>query len=360
MPATLSPVPAADDRRLCEAALPHVSRTFALCIRFLPDELEYSVLVAYLLCRIADTIEDSATLGEAEQRRLLAWLRDALSEGDAETGARAGAGPADAAPLEEAFADAASHDERLARDAAAVLREHHRLPAAHRDAIRPRVQEMCDGMAEFVSGPLRRDPQNPHALRALPDVQSLERYCYFVAGTVGHLLSALFRQHFRTADAERDRRLEELAASFGLGLQLTNIVKDVTADRRRGVSFVPEELCSDAGIDVARLTSPAHRPAARQVVLGMTEMARRRLDDAIEYCTWLPREEYGIRRFCLVSVFLAARTLALVPRDPRLLDPDHTVKITRADVTRTVLVASAIAPGNLLVRRYYAALIGAG
>lgn len=354
MPATLSPVSAADDRRLCEAALPHVSRTFALCIRFLPGELEYSVLVAYLLCRIADTIEDSATLGEAEQRRLLGWLRDALAERGAD------APPLEAAPLEVAFADAATHDERLARDAAAVLREYHRLPAAHRDAIRPRVQEMCDGMAEFTSGPLRRDRDAPGALRSLPDVESLERYCYFVAGTVGHLLSALFRGHFRTPDCERDRRIEELAASFGLGLQLTNIVKDVTADRRRGVSFVPEDLCVAAGIDAARLTDPAHRAAAREVVLEMTAMARRRLDDAIEYCTWLPREEYGIRRFCLVSVFLAARTLALVPRDERLLEPDHTVKITRAEVTRTVLVTSVIARSNFLVRRYYGALLQSG
>jgi farnesyl-diphosphate farnesyltransferase len=341
------PSPAAD-RRLCEAALPHVSRTFALCIRFLPDELEYSVLVAYLLCRIADTIEDSPELGEADQRRLLATFRDALGDG----------GRRDVAAIESAFAEAASHDERLARDAAAVLREFGRLPIAHREAIRPWVQEMCDGMAEFVSGPLRRDPAAPGALRALPDVAALDRYCYFVAGTVGHLLSALFRQHFRSADAERDRRLESLAGSFGLGLQLTNIVKDAAVDRERGVSFVPEELCLEAGIDAARLTDPASRAEARAVVARVTAMARRHLDDAITYCTYLPRDEYGIRRFCLVSVFLAARTLALVPRDPRLMEPGHTVKITRAEVTRTVLAASAIAPSNALVRRYYRALIG--
>ena len=351
-----APPTAAGDRRLCEAALPHVSRTFALCIRLLPDELEYSVLVAYLLCRIADTIEDSASLGEAEQRQLLGWFRAALEPGGAELQS-AEPPRAEANPLEAAFATATSHDERLARDSAAVLREYYRLPAAHRDAIRPWVQEMCDGMAEFVSGPLRRGSDNDGAIRALPDVAALDRYCYFVAGTVGHLLSALFRQHFRAADAERDRRLESLAASFGLGLQLTNIVKDVAADRRRGVSFVPEELCLAAGIDAGRLTDPAHRDAGRRVIAQMTAKARLHLDDAIEYCTWLPAGEYGIRRFCLVSVFLAARTLALVPRDPQLLEPDHTVKISRADVTRTLLVTSVIAPSNVLVRRYYGALL---
>lgn len=335
--------PLAGDRALCEAALPHVSRTFALCIRFLPPDLEYSVLVAYLLCRIADTIEDSAELGPDDQQRLLVTFRDALDDAEAET-----------EPLRAAFAAAATHDERLARDADAVLREFHQLPEPHRAAIRPWVREMCDGMAEFVTGPLR---PGGAALRVLPDVASLERYCYYVAGTVGQLLSELFRLRFRRQDAARDGRLESLATSFGLGLQLTNIVKDVTADRARGVSFIPADLCAAAGFAPEQLMHPAHRAAARGVVGEVAAMARAHLDDAVAYCTTLPAAEYGIRRFCLVSVFLAARTLALLPRDPHLLDPGHTVKITRAEVRRTVLVTSTIAPSDLLVRQYYRALL---
>jgi len=38
--------------------LPHVSRTFALTIPQLPPRLRIAVTNAYLLCRIADTIED--------------------------------------------------------------------------------------------------------------------------------------------------------------------------------------------------------------------------------------------------------------------------------------------------------------
>ena len=42
--------------------LPGVSRTFALTIPVLPDRLATLVTNAYLLCRIADTIEDDAAL----------------------------------------------------------------------------------------------------------------------------------------------------------------------------------------------------------------------------------------------------------------------------------------------------------
>src|ERR1700731_2481241 len=46
--------------------LPHVSRTFALTIPQLPPALSIPVTSAYLLCRIADTIEDEPALSAAE------------------------------------------------------------------------------------------------------------------------------------------------------------------------------------------------------------------------------------------------------------------------------------------------------
>ena len=42
----------------CRTILPRVSRSFALSINILKGELRLSVLTAYLLCRIVDTIED--------------------------------------------------------------------------------------------------------------------------------------------------------------------------------------------------------------------------------------------------------------------------------------------------------------
>ncbi len=54
-------------RAYCSDMLPKVSRTFALCIRLLPADLEHPVLLAYLLCRIADTIEDAADLSGSDK-----------------------------------------------------------------------------------------------------------------------------------------------------------------------------------------------------------------------------------------------------------------------------------------------------
>ncbi|HEU4569322.1 MAG TPA: squalene/phytoene synthase family protein [Gemmatimonadales bacterium] len=330
----------ADDRAYVAAMLPKVSRTFALAIRLLPPGLEHPVGVAYLLCRIADTIEDSATLSAAEKARLLAEFRDRLGDDGAP------------AALVAAFAAAGADDARLAHEADRSLGAFRRLPAALQDAIRPHVQEMCDGMAEFALA-----HPGGTALAALPDIPSLERYCYFVAGTVGHLLTALFALHLGLPEARR-ARLAALATSFGLGLQLTNIVKDVTQDRDRGWSFVPAELCRQFGLAPEELLRPERRPDAMRVMRALAAKARAHLDDAVRYCTLLPRTAYGIRRFCLISVFLAARTLHLAERDERLLDPAHRLKITRGAVKRSLLTTTLIVPSDTLVRGYYRLLAG--
>src|SRR6185295_1998211 len=62
---------AAEAERFGREILPAVSRTFALSIRVLPGELGRSVLAAYLLCRIADTLEDEPVLPAAEKAALL-------------------------------------------------------------------------------------------------------------------------------------------------------------------------------------------------------------------------------------------------------------------------------------------------
>ena len=330
-----APSPHEDDAGFCRAMLPAVSRTFALTIRLLPPDLEYPVLVAYLLCRIADTIEDSTRLQPARKARLLETFRGELVQGRERSGL-----------VREAFTDHPTDDERLAFENERVLREFFRLPAAQQDAIRPWVQEMCEGMARFATQHEERAGGGP---AILTDVAELERYCYYVAGTVGHLLTALFILHDGRMEPERKDSLGRLATSFGLGLQLTNIIKDVSDDRRRGVSYIPRELYEKAG---------DRGPA---VVIGpLIVKARGHLNDALEYCTHLPRRQYRMRLFCLTSLYFAIRTLRLAELQPALLDSSRKLKISRGAVYRTLIMSYLVAPVNSWVRAYFDRLSAAG
>ena len=104
------PTPASSgDRAFCQAMLPHVSRTFAACIRLLPSPVDHQVLVAYLLCRIADTVEDTADLPVEDKERLLARFAECLEDENADT-----------TPLAETFAQPRIPDELLTRECAGV------------------------------------------------------------------------------------------------------------------------------------------------------------------------------------------------------------------------------------------------
>jgi farnesyl-diphosphate farnesyltransferase len=156
--------------------LPGVSRTFALTIPVLPDALAVVTTNAYLLCRIADTIEDDPGL-KAEQKsqfhsRFVAVVKGAQ---DAESFAR------DLAPL---LSDRVLPAEReLVRNTPAVMRVTHGCSAEERAALTRCVAIMCRGMPEF---------QRNKSLRGLSDLDELADYCYYVAGVVGEMCTELF------------------------------------------------------------------------------------------------------------------------------------------------------------------------
>ena len=79
---------ASSDEVYQDQILPHVSRTFALTIPQLPPGLRTAVTSAYLLCRIADTIEDEPAFSPPET---LAYLQrfSAVLLGDANPAALA-------------------------------------------------------------------------------------------------------------------------------------------------------------------------------------------------------------------------------------------------------------------------------
>jgi farnesyl-diphosphate farnesyltransferase len=122
--------------------LPGVSRTFALTIPVLPRDLDEVVTNAYLLCRLADTIEDDVGLDDAQKSTFHARFV-AVVEG------REAAQPFadDLVPLLSSRTLAAERE--LVANTAAVIRVMHRFSDKTRAALTRCVKIMCSGMPEF-------------------------------------------------------------------------------------------------------------------------------------------------------------------------------------------------------------------
>ncbi len=321
-------MPATADYQYQLHILPQVSRTFALTIPQLPDPLYTVVGNAYLLCRIADTIEDDAAL-DAQRKTQFAehFIQVVAGSADAEQFGR------ELAPLLAAQTPAAERE--LIAHSAAVLRLTHSFTPAQQSALLRCVRIMSNGMAEFQRN------ADPHGL---PDMAALDAYCYHVAGVVGEMLAALFCD-YSPQIAVHEAELMRLAVSFGQGLQMTNILKDLLADRERGVCWLPRSLFAKAGYDLQDFSADRFRP---EFVLGLRQLlgiAHGHLHNALRYVSLLPRNEKGIRRFCLWAIGMALLTLRNIERHYRTHAHFHSgesVKISRFTVKTVIAVSNAL------------------
>lgn len=310
--------------------LQKVSRTFALNINVLGGNAKKSVLLAYLYMRIADTVEDDPHLPATEKQRLLGLFSAAFS------------GEHDWLLRIRAFQDALPGAWRTSDDPYHFLCLHAEwslgllfgFKPAYVGAIRSGVQEMCTGMGEFAL----RQEQRTAGWFTLATMADLDRYCYYVAGLVGNMLCDLFRAHSFWITAKRYRAMRAYSVSFGFGLQIVNIIKDIGEDSGRKVCFVPEALCQEHGIASSPelFARPAQDPARRAVIQALIQKAWGHLEDAIRYTLLIPVTAPRIRLFCLWPLFMAAESLCVLGDGEAVFDPTHKVKITRADVKRIV------------------------
>lgn len=315
-----------------DSALQDVSRTFALTIPQLPEDLRDVVGNAYLLCRIADTIEDADSLSLEQKRRFGDWFVAAVERrGDAAAFAT------ELAPLLGGRTTDAERD--LVRNTPIVLRITHGFPEEDQAALRRCVSIMAAGMEDFQEGRFE------HGLR---DEAHLDAYCYHVAGVVGEMLTALFCAHSPRVACRR-AQLERLAVSFGQGLQMTNILKDIWEDRGRNVCWLPQQTFARAGFDLRRLDDGPHDPAFHDGLGRLIGVARAHLENALEYSLLLPKSEPGIRKFCLWAVGMAVLTLRKVNRR-RDFTSGSEVKISRRSVRATVLLTRVFGWSNGLLR----------
>lgn len=192
------------------AVLARHGRSFSLAGQFLAPAQRGDAALLYAFCRLADDLVDETT--DAEQaRRDIAALRAELK------------------------------DEQPARP---LVQEVQRIlaPIGRKPAL-----DLLDG----VVGDL--DFQAPE------DDDALHLYCYQVAGTVGLMMCAVLGVQERAAYTR--------ALDLGLGMQLTNICRDVAEDAANGRVYLPRQRLEAAGLTGAMLLEgTADRDAVAGVV----------------------------------------------------------------------------------------------
>ena len=210
---------AGDDARHCGRIVRAHARTFALASHFLPPHKRRSAFALYAFCRVADDLVDEAAPGE--KTRAAQALADYRRRLDAALDGRP--------------------DDAIFREVARVVRAHGVPPAV--------LHGLLDGVARDL------DPVWYESWAELGE------YCAGVASTVGEMCTFVFGVAGENAggarDDVRDRALCH-ARTLGVAMQLTNILRDVGEDGRRGRCYLPADelaavgLCPDTVLAAAR------------------------------------------------------------------------------------------------------------
>lgn len=325
----------ATDELYQDHILPHVSRTFALTIPQLPADLRCAVTNAYLLCRIADTIEDETSPSAAATFVLLQRFVAVVHGTEA-------VAPLVADLNAQLSPNTLPAERDLIANTGRVVAVTAGLEGRQRRAIERCLELMCGGMHRY---------QQTAGVQGVPHCADLDEYCYYVAGVVGEMLTELFCGHSPAIDA-RAAALRALAVSFAQGLQMTNILKDTWEDRARGVCWLPQEVFTPHGIDLAALTPGMGGAGFDAGMRELVGVAHAHLRNALTYTLLIPVSETGIRRFCLWAIGLAVLTLRKIDDTPGFTSGAQ-VKVTRSTVALVRLLTGAALHSNWLLRRLF-------
>ena len=270
------------DQKFQALLLEGVSRTFALTIPQLPQSLYEPVANAYLLCRTVDTIEDEVSL-DAEQKKLFCSRFIQITK----TGHGAEAFAQNLYPLLSTQTIPAEHT--LIQVLPRVISITHKFDPPQIEALASCVETMAEGMPIF---------QAKNLTHGLPTMVDMDKYCYYVAGCVGEMLAKLFC-HYSPEIAKHRQELLALSVSFGQGLQMTNILKDIWDDAERGVCWLPQDIFAETGFDLAAMTPNTEDARFRTGLEHLISIAHGHLQNALTYTQMIPAHETGIRNFCL-------------------------------------------------------------
>ena len=219
--------------------------SFYYSFLFLPPERRRAITALYAFCREVDDVVDECA-DTAVARTKLAWWRSEIAA---------------------TFAGSAQHP--VAQALTPVVGAFN-LPQNH-------FQDIIDGMEMDLR------------YNRYPDFATLQSYCYRVAGVVGLMAAEIF--------GYRDPATLTYAESLGTAFQLTNIIRDVGEDARRGRVYLPLDELGRFGISATDIVHLRDSDALRRLIEYQIDRAERYYEQAFAF---LPLQDRKSQRPGLV------------------------------------------------------------
>ena len=329
------------EKKYLDDMMKKVSRSFAIVVLSLEEPLNHFMATAYLICRVVDNLEDCT--------RPLAWKQQRFQEFHRLLDEPASAPQILAIWGQESWPGLTQDELTMMRNVHGLMlwKIYAKIPERSRSVIRRWTAEMADGMLRVESPEQHPLLEVRDDIRVLAAESDYNAYCFYVAGTVGHMATELAVIHYGLAD-DVATRLTVACEACGRGLQKTNILKDFAEDLGRGFSYLPYTWQREAGFTPLSLAG-----APVQWKKKVIDDVVRELRDATEYVLVLPYHAAGYRMASLMSLLPAYQTLLLAAEQRDILfTSEHHVKISRTTLAKCQGVAQSMLADNEAVKQY--------
>ena len=244
----------------CQQKVAESGTSFYYAFLFLPTQKRQAIHALYAFCREVDDVVDECEDPAVAVAKLSWWRQEvALLEHGQPT-----------------------HPVMIALK---EVRQHFDLPLEY-------FNEIIDGMAMDLE------------YSRYPDFKSLSLYCYRVAGVVGLLSAEIF--------GVTDRKTLRYATELGTALQLTNIIRDVGEDARRGRIYIPVDELQQFNVPASDIMNALETPAFKALMAFQAERAQGYYTSALEI---LPLADRSAQRPGLIMAAVYRTLLDEITKD---------------------------------------------
>ena len=244
----------------CQQKAAQSGSSFYYSFLYLPPERRRAITALYAFCREVDDTVDECTDAALARTKLIWWRKE----------------------IAAMLAGNPTHPVTLALQPHLVP---YSLDGKH-------LQAIIDGM--------EMDLDQTRYL----DFAGLQRYCWHVASVVGLLSAGIF-------GATRPETLQ-YAEKLGLAFQLTNIIRDVGEDARKGRIYLPVSELQQFNVTAADILNARHTENFENLMRFQVERAQRAYDEAFAL---LPAEDRRAQRPGLIMAAIYRALLNEIERD---------------------------------------------
>ncbi len=253
-------IPMSDPHAYCQEKAASSGSSFYYSFMFLPPERRQAITALYAFCREVDDVVDECHDMQIAQTKLDWWRQQVALVFDGEP----------QHPVGQALKD---------------VSKRFNLP-------REQLLEIIDGM--------QMDLLQTRYL----DWKALHLYCYRVASVVGLLSAEIF--------GYTNRQTLKYAHDLGLAFQLTNIIRDVGEDARRGRIYLPIDELQRFNVPARQILDGQHSEDFRKLMSFQAERARQLYDQAFAQ---LPAEDRKAQRPGLIMAAIYRSLLDEIEAD---------------------------------------------